>query len=256
ADSGLLVIAIQSFLIRYNGLTILVDSCSGNDKEHRTRPQFRRAQWPWLATLRDAGVKPEDVDIVLCSHLHVDHVGWNTRLDNGRWVPTFPNARYLIGRREFEHWKAVGPGGVARSGDYITDSVLPVIDAGQADLIGDEHAVASEISVEPAPGHTPGQLMVRLGSGSEQAILSADLMHHPLQIRYPEWSTRFCTDPAQARETRIRFFNEQANSGRLIFPAHFPHPTGGLIERDGKDFSFRFVGEPEPCWHRGHPHSL
>jgi glyoxylase-like metal-dependent hydrolase (beta-lactamase superfamily II) len=241
--SNLLVITIQSFLIRRSGLTILVDSCSGNDKEHRTRPQFKRAQWPWLSTLREAGVAPEDVDIVLCSHLHVDHVGWNTRLDNGRWVPTFPNARYLIGRREFEHWKAAGPAALARAGDYITDSVLPVFEAGQADLIGDEHALAGDISVEPASGHTPGQLMVRVGSGREQAILSADLMHHPLQVRYPQWSTRFCTDPDQARTTRLKFFNDHADTGRLIFPAHFPTPTGGLIERDGKDFRFRFSGE-------------
>jgi glyoxylase-like metal-dependent hydrolase (beta-lactamase superfamily II) len=250
--TGLLVITIQSFLIRHNGLTILVDSCSGNDKEARERRVFRRARWPWLQTLNEAGVKPEDIDIVLCSHLHVDHVGWNTRLDNGRWVPTFPNARYLIGRREFEHWKSAGPPALARTGDYITDSVLPVFDSGQADLIGDEHAIASEVSVEPAPGHTPGQLMVRLGSGREQAILSADLMHHPLQVRYPDWSTRFCTDPVQARKTRIGFFNEHANSGRLIFPAHFPAPTGGTIERDGNDFSFTFAGESAPCWPCGH----
>jgi glyoxylase-like metal-dependent hydrolase (beta-lactamase superfamily II) len=167
-------------------------------------------------------------------------------------VPTFPHARYLIGRREFEHWKTAGPPALARTGDYITDSVLPVIDSGQADLIGDEHAIASEISVEPAPGHTPGQLMVRLGSGREQAILSADLMHHPLQVRYPEWSTRFCTDPVQARKTRIGFFNAHANSGRLIFPAHFPAPTGGTIERDGNDFNFTFAGECGPCCPRGH----
>ena len=193
AASGLLTITIQSFLVRQNGLTILVDSCGGNDKE-RARPHFHRQRGTWLDTLRATGVKPEDVDIVLCSHLHVDHVGWNTRLENGRWVPTFPNARYLISRREWDHWQAAGAAALARTGDYITDSVLPVFAAGQADLVGDEHAIASEISVEPAPGHTPGQMMVRLGSGREQAILSADLMHHPLQVRYPEWSTRFCTD--------------------------------------------------------------
>ncbi|MBN8935067.1 MAG: MBL fold metallo-hydrolase [Rhizobiales bacterium] len=243
AASGALIVAIQSFLIRQNGLTILIDSCSGNDKEARVRPAFRRAQWPWLRALNATGVKPEDIDIVLCSHLHVDHVGWNTRLDNGRWVPTFPNARYLIGRREFEYWKAAGPAALARSGDYISDSVLPVFESGQADLIGDEHGLAHDISVEPAPGHTPGQLMVRVGSGREQAILCADLMHHPLQIRYPEWSTVACADPAAARTTRIKFFNDHAGTGRLIFPAHFPTPTGGTIERDGKDFHFSFCGE-------------
>jgi glyoxylase-like metal-dependent hydrolase (beta-lactamase superfamily II) len=245
--SNLLVITIQSFLIRQNGLTILVDSCSGNDKEHRTRPQFKRAHWPWLDTLREAGVKPEDIDIVLCTHLHVDHVGWNTRLENGRWVPTFPNARYLIGRRELDYWKAGGSKLLERAGDYITDSVLPVIDAGQADLIGDEHAIAGDISVEPAFGHTPGQLMVRVGSGREQGIISADLMHHPLQVRYPEWSTRFDADQNAARATRIKFLNDHANSGRLVFPAHFPTPTGGVIERDGKDFRFTFSGETAPC---------
>jgi glyoxylase-like metal-dependent hydrolase (beta-lactamase superfamily II) len=241
-QSGLLTIAIQSFLIRGGGLNILVDTCGGNDKE-RARPQFHRQSGPWLQTLRQAGVKPEEIDIVLCTHLHVDHVGWNTRLENGRWVPTFPKARYLISRREWDHWRAAGPAATQRSGDYITDSVLPVFAAGQADLVGDDHMVASEISVEPAPGHTPGQMMVRLGPGRGQAILSADLMHHPLQVRYPEWSTRFCTDPDQARGTRLNFLREQANTGRLVFPAHFPSPTAGTIERDGDTYRFVFDGE-------------
>ena len=174
AASGILVIAIQSFLIRRNGLTILVDACGGNDKE-RARPHFHRRNWPWLDTLRSAGVTPEDIDVVLCTHLHVDHVGCNTRLENGRWVPTFPNARYLIAQREWDYWRAAGPAAFAFTGEYISDSVLPIFKAGQADLIGDEHILASDIALEPAPGHTPGLTLVRLGGGRREAILCSYL---------------------------------------------------------------------------------
>jgi glyoxylase-like metal-dependent hydrolase (beta-lactamase superfamily II) len=246
AASGILIITIQSFLIRQNGLTVLVDACGGNDKE-RARPHFHRRSWPWLETLRSAGVAPEDIDVVLCTHLHVDHVGWNTRLDNGRWVPTFPKARYLIAQREWDYWRAAGPAALERTGDYITDSVLPIFKTRQADLIGDAHMLASDIALEAAPGHTPGLTLVRLAGGRQgghkEAVLCSDLMHHPLQVRYPEWSTRFCTDPDQARRTRVEFFKQHADSGRLIFPTHFPTPTGGTIVRDGTGYGFVFDGE-------------
>lgn len=240
--SGLLMITIQSFLVRQNGLTILVDACGGNHKE-RARPHFHRQNRSWLDTLRAAGVTPGDIDIVLCTHLHVDHVGWNTRLENGRWVPTFPNARYLVAQREWDYWRNAGPAALQRTGDFITDSVLPIIESGQADMIGDEHALAGNISIEPAHGHTPGQKMLRLNSGGREALLTADLMHHPLQLRYPEWSTRFCVDPDQARRTRMIFLEQNAGTGRLVFPAHFPSPTGGTIERDGASYRFVFWGE-------------
>ena len=248
AASGILIISIQSFLIRQDGLTVLVDACGGNDKE-RARVHFHLRSWPWLATLRSAGVAPEDIDVVLCTHLHVDHVGWNTRLENGRWVPTFPNARYLIAQREWDYWRAAGGAALARTGDYITDSVLPIFKAGQADLISDDHVLASDIALEPAPGHTPGLTLVRLTGGREEAILCSDLMHHPLQVRYPTWSTRFCSDPDQARRTRLEFFNNHADSGRLIFPTHFPAPSGGTIARDGAGYSFVFDGEQHRAVH-------
>ena len=240
--SGLLTITIQSFLVRQAGLTILVDACGGNNKE-RARPHFHRQSRPWLDTLRSAGAAPEEIDIVLCTHLHVDHVGWNTRLEKGRWVPTFPKARYLIAQREWDYWRAAGPAALVRTGDFITDSVLPIIQSGQADLIGDEHALTGDISIEPAHGHTPGQKMLRLGAGGRQTLLTADLMHHPLQLSYPEWSTRFCVDPTQARLTRMNFCQEHAGSGRLVFPTHFASPTGGTIERDGNAYRFLFDGE-------------
>ena len=136
---------------------------------------------------------------MLCTHLHVDHVGWNTRLENGRWVPTFPNARYLVSQREWDYWRTAGPAALVRTGDFITDSVLPIFDSGQAELIGDEHALKSDIAIEAAPGHTPGLSMLRVGGGGSEAIVCSDLMHHPLQLRYPEWSTRFCVDPGSGR---------------------------------------------------------
>ena len=160
AASGLLIISIQSFLVRQDGLNILVDTCGGNDKE-RKRPHFHKQNRPWLDTLRAAGVGPEDIDIVLCTHLHVDHVGWNTRLENGRWVPTFPKARYLVSQREWDYWRNAGPAALERTGDFLSDAVLPIIQSGQADFVGDTHAIKSDISLEPAYGHTPGQMMMR-----------------------------------------------------------------------------------------------
>ena len=135
------------------------------------------------------------------------------------------------------------PAAFAWTGDYITDSVLPIFKSGQAELIGDEHTLASDIALETAPGHTPGLTLVRLSGGRHEAIMCSDLMHHPLQVRYPTWSTRFCVDPDQARLTRIEFFKKHADSGRLVFPTHFPTPTGGMIARDGAEYDFVFDGE-------------
>jgi glyoxylase-like metal-dependent hydrolase (beta-lactamase superfamily II) len=236
----LLVITIQSFLIRQGGLTILVDSCGGNHKD-RVRPFFHQRSWTWLDDLKRAGVEPGDVDLVLCSHLHVDHVGWNTRREDGRWVPTFPNARYVISRQEWDYWRsAPGIASLSRTGDFITDSVLPIVASGQAELIDDASGLPAGMFLEPAPGHTPGHFMVGLEGGGRGAILSGDLMHHPLQFRYPDWSTRFCVDPGQARDTRKRFLAAHAGSNRIVFPAHFPDPVGGLIRRDGDHYRFEF----------------
>lgn len=240
-----LAITIQSFLIRAGELNILVDTCSGNNKD-RQRPFFNHSDWPWLERLREAEISPADINIVLCSHLHVDHVGWNTRLENGNWVPTFPNARYLISKKEWEYWRSeLGRTAMRRTGDYVTDSVLPLFSTGQLELISDTHDLAPSVLIEPAHGHTPGQCAVRIHDNGKEAILCADIMHHALQLRYPDWSTRFCADPQQARDTRIRFLMENADRDRIIFPAHFPAPTGGYIERAKDHYRFRFIDRNE-----------
>ena len=240
-ERTLLVISIQGFLVRAGGKTILVDACSGNHKRRR-RPFFHERNWDWLEKLRLAGAAPEDIDVVMCSHLHVDHIGWNTRLENGRWVPTFPRARYLVSRKEWEYWRSeVGIASLSRTGDFIADSALPIFESGQLDLIDDRHGFSQCINIEPIPGHTPGQYLVRLWSHSGEAVLTADLMHTPLQLRYPEWSTRFCVDPIQARSTRLRFLAEYCDKEALIFPSHFPTPTGGYIRREYEHYRFEFA---------------
>ena len=235
--SELLVISIQSFVIRKGGLTVLVDTCTGEGK-NRARARFHQRSWPWLERLRAAGVEPAAVDVVMCTHLHVDHVGWNTRLENGTWVPTFPNARYLIARTEWEYWRDESRrAGLQRTGDYVADSVLPVFDAGQAELIDTDYGIAGTLWLEATPGHTPGHFAVHVGEGGHELILSGDLMHNPLQLRYPQWSTRFCADPDLARQTRAAFLAAHAGTRKIVMPAHFPNPAGIFIERDGDHYA-------------------
>lgn len=239
--SRLLVITIQGFVVRIRERIIVVDTCVGDCKSRRRAP-FDQQRWDWIGRLAAAGVRPEDVDTVICTHFHVDHVGWNTRLENGRWVPTFPNARYLFTKDEWAFWKSdAARASRDRSGDYIGDSVMPIVEAGLADFVAMDHRINDEVSLAPQPGHTPCLVGVDLRSGREQALLASDLLHSPLQCRYPEWSTRFCMDPDQSRRTRIEFLHRHAGTGIMVVPTHFPSPSAGTIERDGQAFRFRSI---------------
>ena len=245
AAANKIVIAVQSFVIQLAGLTILVDTCVGDHKQ-RERDLFNDGSWRWLDRLEQAGFRPEDIDMVVCSHLHVDHVGWNTRMQNGRWVPTFPNARYLMSKTELDYWRSdAGRTAMLRTGDYVADSVLPVLESGQADLVDANQRLNDKIRFEHTPGHTPGHMAVHLEDGGRHVILSGDVMHHPLQLRFPDWSTRYCADQDKARATRKRFLAEWADKESLVVPAHFPAPTGGTVCRCGDHYGFRFSGEDE-----------
>jgi glyoxylase-like metal-dependent hydrolase (beta-lactamase superfamily II) len=170
---------------------------------------------------------------VVCTHLHVDHVGWNTLLEDGKWVPTFPKARYLIGRAEWDHWRAVDSRGQQA---ILGDSVQPIFDAGLADLVEPDHVLSEEVRLAPTPGHTPGHVSVVIESEGQTAMISGDFLHHPVQMAHPEWSSVSDSDPAMARRTRVDTLGLVADQAMLFIGTHFPAPTAGHVRRDGAAF--------------------
>lgn len=232
-DDHRVPLSIHTFLIRSEEATILVDTCIGNDKP-RDFPDWNRRQSDFLDQLAARGAPANAVDLVMCTHLHVDHVGWNTRLVNERWVPTFPNARYLFGRQEWDYWKdEVDPfGREARD-----DSIVPILEAGLADLVETDHRLTGEVSLVPTPGHTPGHVSVLIESLGERAIITGDLFHHPCQFARPRWVDTADVDTALAASTRESFM-ERFSDGTLVLGTHFASPTGGRVVRDGDRFRF------------------
>ena len=233
-DDGRTIGAIHAFVVESEGKMIVVDTCVGNDKQ-RPMKNWHMRQGRFLADFAEAGFLRDAIDTVLCTHLHVDHVGWNTIWVEERWYPTFPNARYLFGRKEWEHWSKE-PAGPNR--DVQNDSVRPIFDAGLADLVEMDHVVTPEVRLEPTPGHTPGHVSVRIVSRGEEAVITGDLMHHPVQCAEPEWASRFDVDPEAARRTRRQFLERQADRPVLVLGTHFATPTGGRIVRDGAAYRF------------------
>ena len=230
----------QSFVIRHGNSTILIDTCIGNDKE---RPDFElahRLNNPYLERLAAAGCRPEDVDIVMCTHFHVDHVGWNTRLDNGRWVPTFPKARYIFSKEEYARYAPENR--TAEPPPFLNifeDSVLPIIQSGQAEFLTGEQQVHDLLTIFPAPGHTPGHIAVRAGRGNETGIFLGDIIHNPVQIAEPDLNSAFCEDGPQARATRRKLLENAAAENHLLVPGHFPAPHIGRVTPSGKGYIFR-----------------
>ena len=230
-EEGRLKMSIHSFLVETPTRRIIIDTGLGNDKQGRRIPTWNNLQGPFLADLAAAGYPPESIDTVLCTHLHVDHVGWNTMLVDGKWVPTFPRARYLMGRVEFDHWRSQHERDDMAA--IFADSVKPVHDAGLVDLVETDHRVSDEISLVPTIGHTPGHVSVLIRSQGEQALITGDFMHHPCQIARPHWSSAADSDPDEARETRERMLGELAGRPVLVIGTHFAGATAGHIVRDG-----------------------
>jgi glyoxylase-like metal-dependent hydrolase (beta-lactamase superfamily II) len=241
-DKGRFLQSIHTFVVQAPGLTMLVDTCVGNDKDRGGRAPFHMMHTGFLEDLAAAGFRPESIDVVLCTHLHVDHCGWNTRREGDRWVPTFPRARHLFVRREWEHWAGERDEDTLR---ILADSVKPVLDAGLADLVEMDHRISEEIRLEPTPGHTPGHVSVRLHSGGRDAVITGDLMHHPIQMAEPQWQTPFDSDAAAAVKTRRAFCEQYADTPVTVLGTHFHHPTAGRIVRHGQTWRFT-AGEGTP----------
>ena len=223
---------IHSFIVRTPWHTVVIDTCVGNDKPRHGVEPWHMRKGTYLQDLATAGVKPDDVDLVVCTHLHVDHVGWNTRLEGGRWVPTFPRATYIFARDEFEFWKQESVTGREEFG-LIDDSVMPVVEAGKALLVASDHVIDDRLQFEPSPGHTPGHVNVRLRTKAGEAVFTGDMMHRPIQVAETDWNSRFCSDGALASKTRRAFVEKHADADVTILAAHFPVP-GRIVAPGGR----------------------
>jgi glyoxylase-like metal-dependent hydrolase (beta-lactamase superfamily II) len=226
--------SVHALIIDSGTQVILVDPCIGC---HQTpiHERILPEDATFLSDLEGAGYKPADIDLVMCTHLHYDHVGWNTRWVDGKWVPTFVNARYLFPKKDFEYWDS-GAEGAAWT---FNDAVRPVVAAGQADLVEMNHRVSDEVWMEPSPGHSPGHVTIHIASQGERAIISGDTVHHPVQCAAPHWKMAFDVDPDEAVATRTRLLSEAADKPVLFLGTHFPGKSGGLIISDQRG-AFRF----------------
>ncbi|MBT2441753.1 MBL fold metallo-hydrolase [Streptomyces sp. ISL-36] len=238
-DSDTAVMALQTWVLRSGGRTVLIDTGVGNGRERPGMPQFHHWQGDFLGPLARAGVRPEDVDIVVNTHIHADHVGWNTRDVGGQWVPTFPNAQYLIPAADDAHFGSApgGAGGDGRPSDddlVYADSIAPVRRAGQAVLWDGDHRIDDHLTLESAPGHTPGSSVMRLASRGERAVFVGDVLHSPVQILRPACNSCFCLDPEQAAASRRRILRRAASEGELVVPAHFAGTGAVEVHRDGE----------------------
>jgi len=236
--AGMMLISFQCFVLRSRGKSVMIDTCIGSDRK-REYDVFCNLHTTFLEDLTAAGFPPEKIDTVLCTHLHFDHVGWNTKLVNGKWVPTFPQARYLFGQKEFDHWMHLKATGGDHDFEHLHDSIDPILEAGLADFIGPNHQVTDEVSLFPTPGHTPGHVSVLIRSGGQEAIITGDMMHHPIQLIEPGRHANFDMDKAQGARTRREFVDRVADQNVLVIGSHFTDPTSGWVVRDGKSWKLK-----------------
>ena len=223
-EKGRIILSMHALVIETSSRTIVVDTCIGNDKV-RSYPRWNMMQGDFLQRFEAAGFAPEKIDAVLCTHMHVDHVGWNTRLVDGIWVPSFPNADYLFAEEEWAYWRTEEQ----EYGPVIEDSVEPIFAAGLAKLVASNHQVCAEVQLEPTPGHTPGHVSVHITSNGQEAVITGDMIHHPCQIAHPDWSSTADENQTDSATTRDAFLAKYSDRPVLIIGTHFAAPTAGYI---------------------------
>ncbi len=233
--TGNMVMPVQSYLVRTRHHCILIDTCVGCQKTYAIPTERHQlSNEASLGNLEAAGVQPEDIDYVFCTHLHSDHCGWNTRLVDGRWIPTFPNAKYVFARDEYQAMEE-------ENHPIFIDNVLPVVESKQAVLVDLDYALDDEIWLESTPGHSAGHVAVHLKSGKHHAAMCGDLMHTPLQLAEPGWTPTFEYDMAASTKTRKTFLNTHCNTDTIILTAHFPSPSIGRIVPRGNGYDFTYA---------------
>jgi glyoxylase-like metal-dependent hydrolase (beta-lactamase superfamily II) len=233
-----LILCIQSYVVRTPHHTIMIDTCVGNHKPRPTRSFWNMMNSDrYEKSLAASGFSVNDIDFVMCTHLHTDHVGWNTRLENGRWVPTFPKARYVFADRELAYWTKRQQDDPAAC-PWIVDSVLPIVAANRADIVKSAHAFNDLVTLIPTPGHTIDHYSVRVGRTGADAIITGDMIHSPLQARFPELGMMADYDSKQAGESRRSLFGQVCDTSTLMCMAHFPSPSAGRMVRHQEAFDF------------------
>ena len=236
-ETGMLIFPFQSYLVCTTHHTILIDTCVGCGKEIPHRPQWHmKTDRIWLEKLAATGLRPEEIDYIFCTHLHVDHCGWNTDFIDGKWVPTFPNATYVFGAEEYAAAKT-------ENSTVFQQSVQPVMEAGKAKLVSSDFSLDDQVWLEPTPGHTAGHVAVHLSSGGKRAVMCGDLIHSPLQCVRPDWCAFVDLDKDLARQTRRNFMAKNSESGNLVLTAHFPSPSMGHFVAEGDTFRFDYLAD-------------
>jgi glyoxylase-like metal-dependent hydrolase (beta-lactamase superfamily II) len=236
SEDGSLRISVHSFVVETPSRRMIIDTGVGNDKRDRKLPAWNGRRGRFLETMAAAGFSPESIDTVICTHFHGDHVGWNTVLVDGEWVPTFAKARYILGEAEYGYWCEHST--TADSVAVFNDSVKPIVDAGVAEFVADDAKIASEVQLIPTPGHSPGHMSVHIRSLGEEALLIGDVAHHPCQMAHLDWCSTADSDPEQTMRTRREVFDRFADTPTLIIGGHF---GAGHIQRDGNAYKFRFA---------------